>query len=423
MNSEGDIKRHIKRTITMSIQYNTHQGYISCSRCNNICTDMLDCLKVCEETLKAGDDMMALDAALCVLVSGVELASCVDNSTGMLTELIMCTYEMIGRCTGELAKQDKPVRDKALTLITREARKGVFNGWTDWRYNLMECGICLCDEKKAKTFERVLDELLEGEQEDYYPEYNKEEDIILRYLLHRQILGREAAREELYHNISVDRLRRMAIEDALEEKDYDEAERLCREKAEGYEAQHYRKNDPEDWQNVLYSIYDKSADRDKKIAQAQRLLLMGNESFWDELKEIYETDGTWDTHYEELLELLKNSGQRTCYRNVLVTEEEGDRLLQDLTEDPQDLFEYGVHLVKDYPDQIYEMCCRVIRDNCARYKERPEYKRVMKQITMLIQWGGGDCARSLIGELKRTYPRKPALQDELQKVESLIISG
>lgn len=40
-----------------------------------------------------------------------------------------------------------------------------------------------------------------------------------------------------------------------------------------------------------------------------------------------------------------------------------------------------------------------------------------KQIAQLIKWKGVDKARELIEELKRTYPRRPALLDELEKVE------
>ena len=53
------------------------------------------------------------------------------------------------------------MRDQALALIIKEAKKSVFDGWTDWRYDLLKCGIWLCDEKSAKKLGKVLDTLLE----------------------------------------------------------------------------------------------------------------------------------------------------------------------------------------------------------------------------------------------------------------------
>ena len=119
-----DIISIVKNTITASIKCNTHRGYIGWSSCDNICLDM------CAETLEMRGYMVALEAATYILVSGVKLASHADSSSGMLTDVIMCTYELIEKCAKEIEKQDKQMRDQAFALIIKEARKSVFDGWT-----------------------------------------------------------------------------------------------------------------------------------------------------------------------------------------------------------------------------------------------------------------------------------------------------
>ena len=94
---------------------------------------------------------------------------------------------------------------------------------------------------------------------------------------------------------------------------------------------------------------------------------------------------------------LKDSKRTVCYRSVLISENEKKRLLEDVMENPYDLFCYGKYLVKEYPEQIYEL--------------------ITNNIALLIKWKGNDTAKSLIEELKQRYPRKPALLDELEKVE------
>ena len=361
--------------------------------------------------------MAALEAAAYILVSGVKLASHADSSSGMLTDVIMCTYELIDKCTKEIEKEDKQMRDQALALILKEAKKSVFDGWTDWRYNLLKSGICLCDEKSAKKLEKVLDTLLEISREDYFPEYTKKEDLIVRYLLHRHLYGKENTQKELYQNILINELRIIAIKDAMEEKNYDEAEKLCLEKANAENTWHYRSGDPEDWNNMLYDIYKTANNREKQIAQAKKLLLMGNEKFWGVLKQIYKACGTWNENYKSLLDELKDSKRTVCYRSVLISENEKKRLLEDVMENPYDLFYYGKYLVKEYPEQIYELCYKEISESCAQAKDRREYKKITKNIAQLIKWKGNDTAKSLIEELKQRYPRKPALLDELEKVE------
>ena len=86
-------------------------------------------------------------------------------------------------------------------------------------------------------------------------------------------------------------------------------------------------------------------------------------------------------------------------------------------ENPYDLFYYGKYLVKDYPEQVYELCYKEISESCALAKDRREYKKITKNIAQLIKWKGNDTAKSLIEELMQRYPRKPALLDELEKVE------
>jgi hypothetical protein len=332
----------------------------------------------------------------------------------MLTDVIMYTYELIDQCTKEIKKQDKQMRDQALALIIKEAKKSVFDDWTVWRYDLLKCGICLCDEKSAKKLEKVLDTLWEISREDYSPEYTKREDLIIRYLLHRHLYGKKNTQKELYQNISIDELRIIAIKDSIEEKNYDEAEKLCLEKANAEETWHYRSRDPEDWNNMLYEIYKTANNTEKQIAQAKKLLLMGNEKFWDALKQIYNEHGEW---YESLLDELKDSKRIVCYRSILISENEKKRLLDDIMENPYDLFYYGKYLVKEYPEQIYDLCYKDIIESCAQAKDRREYKKITKKIAQLIKWKGNDAAKALIEELKQTYPRRPALLDELGNVE------
>lgn len=65
-------------------------------------------------------------------------------------------------------------------------------------------------------------------------------------------------------------------------------------------------------------------------------------------------------------------------------------------ENPYDLFYYGKYLVKDYPEQVYELCYKEISESCAQAKDRREYKKITKNIAQLIKWKGNDTAKSLM---------------------------
>lgn len=407
----------VKNIIGASIKRNTIGGYIGWSNCDNICMDIHHCLDMCEEPSEAEEYLVVLEVATYILVSGIKLASGADSSSGMLTDVIIRTYGLIDRCTKDISKQDKKIRDAALGVIKKESKKKAFDGWTDWRYDLLKCGICLCDEKSAKKLEKTLDGFLAVIEEDHFHEYCKQEDMIVRYLLHRHLSGKEETRDELYEHIHVNELRILAMKDAIEDGNFKEAEKLCMEKSELDNDRRYRRNDPNDWNNLLFDIYVAAGDTDKQIEQAKKLLLFGNEEFWKILKQTYQKAGIWKEKYTELLDELKNSKKSLCYRSVLIAENEKERLLEDVTDNPHDLFYYGEYLMKDYPEEIYSLCYKVIIDNCAQARNRREYKKVTKEILQLIKWKGKDTARKLVDELKQTYSRKPALIDELEMVE------
>ncbi len=63
------------------------------------------------------------------------------------------------------------------------------------------------------------------------------------------------------------------------------------------------------------------------------------------------------------------------------------------------------------------MCEDHIRGKCAEATDRRLYKKVCKDLLQVIKWKGNATVKALVEEFKATYPRKPALLDELQKVE------
>lgn len=370
-----DIISIVKNTIAASIKCNTHRGYIGWSSCDNICMDMHDCLDMCAETLEMRGYMVALEAAAYILVSGVKLASHADSSSGMLTDVIMCTYELIEKCAKEIEKQDKQMRDQAFALIIKEAKKSVFDGWTDWRYDLLKCGIAYAMKRVRRNLKRFWIPCWKFHGRIISRNIRKKEDLIVRYLLHRHLYGKKNTQKELYQNIAINELRIIAIKDAMEDKNYDEAEKLCLEKANAEETWHYHSSDPEDWNNVLYDIYKTANNTEKQIAQAKKLLLMGNEKFWGVLKQIYNKCGVWNENYGSLLDELKDSKRTVCYRSILISENEKKRLLDDVMENPYDLFYYGKYLVKEYPEQVYELCYKEISESCAQARIDENIKR------------------------------------------------
>ena len=405
-----------KMKISASIKCNTIRGFIGWHSCDNICLDMQDVLDMCEDAFKQERYQESFEADTYVLVSCVKLASYADDSSGMLTDVIIRALKLIDLSTQTISKLDAAMREHALSLIMKEVKKKEFAGWDSWRYELLEKAICLCDEKSAAKLEKLLDTFLEDIENDDISEYQRQEDTVLRYKLHRHIKGADAVKDELYANLDIREMRRIAVKDATNARNYNEAEKLCLEQIKKDDGRFYT-NTPEDWNNILFDVYMQSGIADKQIEQAKKILLLGNEEFWDVLKRLYQSQGTWESQKPILLKELKQSKHSECYQSVLVKENEKKLLLESVTEDSYYLFYYAQFLVKDYPNETYELCANYIREQCEQATERRLYKRVCKNLLQLIKWKGNATAKLLVDEFKATYPRRSALLDELQKVE------
>ena len=98
--------------------------------------------------------------------------------------------------------------------------------------------------------------------------------------------------------------------------------------------------------------------------------------------------------------------------NRPMTEDEKKLLLEAVKEQPFDLFYYGKFLVKEYPEEIYALCEKYIREKCAQATDRRLYKKVCKDLLQLIKWKGNVAAKALVEEFKMAYPRRTAESGE-----------
>lgn len=157
--------------------------------------------------------------------------------------------------------------------------------------------------------------------------------------------------------------------------------------------------------------------RDKQIGQVRTLAALGEQRFYQTAKDLLTEDGRWQEEYPKFREELKESLPVYTYMEILKGEGETELLMEQVRLHPGAVFQYGDVLAPQYGDEIFGLCSSEIREVSKSISNRKHYQRLCGLLQSLVKFGGSGYAQTLIRELREVYSRRPALLEELERVE------
>ena len=131
-------------------------------------------------------------------------------------------------------------------------------------------------------------------------------------------------------------------------------------------------------------------------------------------------DGRWQDAFPQFLAELKTALPAYQYMEILTQEKQTVLLMEQVRVHRDTVFQYGGILASRYGEEICGMCSAEIRQTAKRINNRRDYRDLCALLCSLVDFGGIAEARTLIGELHEAYPRRPALWDEMGRVERRI---
>jgi len=417
---EPDIKSEIsaiKERMREAVRKGTSRGFIGWSGCNQIC-DALD--EISDEgliRLEQGYIRPAYMIGLTVLLRMTDLLSKADTSSGAWDYTIHHALELIEKAC-EMANDDS---DKKFIFETscKEARNKVFDGWGEWNFILLRSVARFATEANVRIMESTLDFLRERDiKGDSY--YSDSDDRLTRLEICKYLNDNETYTSKLYENLDIDEVREILIINSISAHNFSEGERLCLEIIDTIEDR--SKGTPYHWTRVwyakLYEVYLAKGDYEKQIELARKLLICEKDiHYYTVLKGLLAAKGDWESEYSSLLEALSAALPPYSFMGILRDESETDLLMQELQKYPREVYTFGPFLSAKYPDKVFALYGQEIRKDAEDVSERKGYHRLCKQIIELGKLGGKEDALKLIAELADRYCRRPAMLDELQKVE------
>jgi hypothetical protein len=392
-------------------------GYLDYSAARKVGKAMYELSQLADKAVHAGNYREAMYMGCAILEEMTIAIAHGDDSSGDLGGGIEAGRDILFRVAEDCA--DKAVRRELLDYALNAYQKELFNGW-DWHFQMLDLAIELIEDEKDKT---IIGELIDrikptGDKWDY--DYDRARSMKLELI--RKTEGEAEVNRYLEANTDNNNFRRQLILAAIKEKNYSKAISVAQA---GIVAD--QKDKPglvDEWKWHLLNVYQLQGDTANIILQARDLFLntgrFSPQEMFQILKKYVATD-EWKHFFEQLVMDRKKSERWVRFHSIAdmyIWEEQWENLLILLIANKSldNILYAEKYLANLYAEQLVGFYYNAIEDYLKQSVGREYYKTACKYIRRMIKLGGRDEADHLIAELRKLYPQRRALMEELAMV-------
>ncbi|OIO88808.1 MAG: hypothetical protein COW32_08215 [Candidatus Aquicultor secundus] len=415
-NKKEDYKRIMRDSLRLGMDRHGFIGYWSSSRA----------IRGIEELVYEADKMLeqqkperALPIYQAAIEETVPALQYADDSNGDLGGVIELSFEKLNECAEDIA--DKNVRKDLFEYALKAAKDKIYDGWSDWQWEWLGIASKLIGnlEEKKKLLQKI-DELAAASQieDSYSSKYDRERAAELKLEILKK-WDQEKVSQFIADNLEHTPIRRIALEDAIVQKDYKKAKELAKAGME-LDAKRGYPGLVHEWLNSLLRIAELENDAEAVRKYSKELFFKGHHEFkyYDKLKSTYSQEewlGVADRLIKELIE------SRNCdtyiMGEIFIREEKWPELLGLMKSNPSEhtLDSFGKYLEDRFPDDLIEIHELVIRDILKRTSGRAVYQNACRRLRRMKKMGAGERVLKMVEEFRRTYKNRRALLEELEE--------
>ena len=398
-------------------------GYVEYSktfRLNRAICQIIDEAEVAIQNYQWDVAQAILDS---IATSGEDILYCGDDSAGELGDILhYCFQKWHQLSSDELLPEGKKSElfELSLTHFAEGCLKD-FDWWWDW---IQIAAQLADDEKKQGRIIQELDKVINVKGDEWGVNYNRQ--VAQRHKL--EIMSKRGTPEEqfkfMYENVSNPDFRRRLLQMAWDRGDYKEVLRLA---VDGATHDSNYAGLVNDWHKWELKVYLQTHDYAGSLRLYQYFFFNGGrfgeeaysmENIYGQMKSIVLED-EWNDFVETLIKDAASS--RSYFRMLFIYSQEKmwDRyrdylrkspVIHELDDAPEEVWE----LYKDELIQLYTAC---VKNFFQRASSRNSYCEGVSMLRKLINYGGRTEVGKIINEQKARVPRRPALIDELSKLE------
>ena len=403
--------------------FGDRHGYVEYSktfRLNRAICQIIDEADVAIQNYQWDVAQVILDS---IATSGEDILYCGDDSAGELGDILhYCFQKWHELSSDELLPEAK--KSELFELSLSHFADGClkeFDWWWDW----IQMAIQLADdEKKQERIIQELDKIINIKGDEWGVNYNRQ--AAQRHKL--EIMSKRGTPEEQFkfmcENVSNPDFRRRLLQMAWDRGDYKEVLRLA---VDGATHDSDYAGLVNDWHKWELKVYLQTRDHAGSLRLYQYFFFNGGrfgedaysmENIYGQMKSIVMEDD-WNDFVETLIK--EAASNRSYDRMLFIYSQESmwdrDRVylrkspvIHELDDAPAEVWE----LYKDVLIQSYTAC---VKSFFQRASSRNAYCEGVTMLRRLINYGGRTEVGKIINEQKSRTPRRPALIDELSKLE------
>ncbi len=303
-----------------------------------------------------------------------------------------------------------------------ECNKEAYQGW-DWGRNLrsLACDAVRDKEQAAEVME-VLDQSITANKKKEHREYDIEASERLKLYLLRDHYSLDTADKHLKSNLHYSSFRKMALEQAMEEKRYEDVRRLAEEGI----VQHTGKYAGlvNDWKKWLIRLSKVTGDTTSFIKINEELFFgRGEMEYYRKLKEIIPKDEFKDKVETYIQYFRKREDERwgPTFNQYVATILEEENRLEDLMNEIKKaaslrrLDHYFDLLGKHYKGEFLALYEKLVRQHMDTNTGRGIYIECCQYIDKIVRLGGLEDAKMIVEDWRKKYPRRRAMMEELAR--------
>lgn len=411
---------YVKQLQALIITYSDRHGFMDYQQTKRLGGVVSEMIEEAMAGLTQGQVQKSMFTAWAIIEEIADLVnSGADDSDGRIGSCVEEAFSVLDALTElKLTKtQHDELFECLLALFKNDRLKGF-----GWHFNAIELSIrFLQTDHEKETIKSALKTIKpNGKSWDW--DYKKAQELMLELI--KKTESMEVAMQFVERNLSNSTFRIELIEKALKVKNYQEAERLALDGIALNE-----KDAPglvEDWRNYLLMVYQQTGDVKNMVRLARHFLVCSNGrhnpwGYYYELLKSHIPKEEWHNYLCGLIDEIKKEGRWFAYdliSQIYVREAYWNELFTLLRNnvDFKRIIAAEQYLAESYSNELAILYRDEILRFLVRNIGRDHYRTACQYIRRIIKLGAHSMATDLVQELKKMYPTRRALLEELGRV-------